>query len=242
MKNTIFTPDTVIGAAYYVIMMGFLAFSCCGCGAAKAEPDDATSDKPTFTMESPAPYPVLNAITDNPQPDFADERESLKIMEYGAAGTSRDAFGHYTTEMVLEAGRQYSLVVHVHNDADGELGDDAIAENVQFTLSYPTVIDGDASLSVLLTADNTTPKIVGSSINLHTDEELRIEFIDKTGELFPVKQYNYAMKDSYKIAVVALTDHGTGTITGNVGSLMPGYEPDSGAYIFLWFRVETAAD
>lgn len=237
-KNTVFTFNTIIGASYYVIMMVFLAFSFCGCGA-QASP---TPDDPTFSMENLAPYPVLNSIVDNPLPDFADERDSLKIMEYGAAGTSRDAFGHYATEMTLEAGRQYALVIHVHNDADGALGDEGMAENVQFTLSYPTAIKGDASLSVLLTADNTTPKIVGSSINLHTDEELRLEFVDKAGELFPVKWYNYAMKDPCKIAVVALTDHGTGTITGNVGSLMPGYEPDSGAFIFLWFRVEAVAD
>lgn len=260
-KDTIFTPRTIIGAFFYAYLMVLILF-CSGCGA-RAEPGEDESptvsesveptelpeveapatpspvpDNPTFTMENPASYPVLNAITNNPTSIFSDERESLKIMEYGATGTSRDAFGHYQTEMTLEAGRQYSLLIHVHNGANGELGDDGRAENVHFTVNYPTTISGDASLSVLLTADNTIPMITGSSINLHADEELRLEFMDNTGELFPVKEYDYAMGNECKLAVVSMKDCGTGTISGNIGSLKPGYTSESGAYIYLWFRVE----
>lgn len=238
-KNTIFTPHTIIGATFYLYLMGLILL-CGGCSA-QAEPETLESDSPTFTMESQASYPTLNAITNNPTSTFSDERESLKIMEYGASGTSRDAFGHYQTEMTLEAGRQYSLLIHVHNDADGELGEDGIAKDVQFVLSNPITVDGDASLSVLLTASNTTPLITGSSISVHSDEKVCLSFCDSSGEPYPVKSYDYLMRDYTKLATVNVADGNMATITGNVGSLWPGYTGESGAYIYLWFHVEAVS-
>lgn len=200
--------------------------------------DVPTNEVQTFTMDAPASYPVLNVIVDNPMETFVDERNFLKIMEVGAAGTDRDTLGHYQDSIKLEAGRYYSLLIHVHNDADGGLGDNGVATNVGFALSHPVVISGDATISVLLTADNTVPLIIGDSIAVHSDEELLITFADSEGP-YPVKRYNYAMKAETEIAIASATVTDTTTISGEIGDLSPGYTAESGAYIYLWFQVQS---
>lgn len=203
-------------------------------------PEDVpTNEVQTFTMDAPASYPVLNVIVDNPMETFSDERNFLKIMEVGAAGTDRDAFGHYRDSMELEAGRYYSLLIHVHNDADEGLGDNGIAANVGFALSHPVAVNGDATISVMLTADNTVPLIVGDSITVHSDKELLITFADSEGS-YPVKRYNYAMKAETEIAIASATVTDTTTISGEIGDLQAGYTAESGAYIYLWFQVQSA--
>lgn len=197
-----------------------------------AEPAE---NRQAFTMDEPASYPVLNSIVDNPLEAFSDERNFLKIMEVGADGAN----GHYLDTMELEAGRNYSILIHVHNDADDELGENGLAKDVGFTLSCPVVVNGDGEISVVVTAENTKPLIVGDTVKVHSNEELLITFADSEG-LYPVKAYNYAMKNVTNLAVTETTDVGVSTITGNIGSLGPGYTAGSGAYVYLWFSVSSA--
>lgn len=228
-RNTKISPRSLSYVVFCLFVLA--AITCCSC-AAQTESEEPDV-RPTFTMEEPPTYPVLNATIDNPT--IGDERDSLRIMEIGAAGTSRDAFGHYQTEITIESGHMYSLLLHVRNNAIVE-SEECVAQDVFFNLFYPEAVNGDASISALISSTTTDPAIVGSSINLHSEEELYLIFKDEEGSSYPAMQYDYGLSSNSAIATLRTMEDGQGSISGSLGYLLPGQTYNSGTWLFLRFR------
>lgn len=115
-------------------------------------------DRPTFTMQSPAPYVTFNSITDNPK--HGDERNFVQIRNY----TDNGEFGENTD---LIPGKEYEVYVYYHNNASPDLNDaeddyKGVAENAYMKVQMPaTVASGDkARVGGTVGASNAKPTSV----------------------------------------------------------------------------------
>src|SRR3981081_2481322 len=71
-------------------------------------------DRPTFTMQNPAPYVTFNSITNNP--DYGDERTFFDGKD--AANT---ASGGFVDTVNVTSGETVLLRMYVHNNAASNL-------------------------------------------------------------------------------------------------------------------------
>lgn len=108
-------------------------------------------DRPVFTGTTPAPYPVFNSMTENPQ--VGDERNFVRIRESGV--------GTYTNQVTFEPGKVYEVSVYYHNNAATPLNASGagIAKNAKLKMEVPNVVTKgvNASLTGTISASNTTP-------------------------------------------------------------------------------------
>lgn len=113
-------------------------------------------DRPTFTVEQPAPYVTFNSITNNKQ--HGDERNFVQIKEATAPNSA------YTEEANLQAGKEYEVFVFYHNNAASNLNDAAnnykgIAKDAFMRVQMPaTVKAGEkARITGFVGASNANP-------------------------------------------------------------------------------------
>jgi uncharacterized repeat protein (TIGR01451 family) len=155
-------------------------------------------DRPTFTMESPAPYVTFNSITNNPL--YGDEREFTMIKDL----TTGAAIGDETT---LVAGHEYQVQVYVHNDASDSLNESGVgvAKDTTLRATIPATVNGDAKLYGHVTASNAVPKEVYDSVALKSAGEVSLEYVSGSAKL--VTQYqNVALGDELATTGVKVGD------------------------------------
>lgn len=108
-------------------------------------------NRPTFTMESPAPYVTFNSITNNAK--VGDERNFLRIRE---SGTSE-----YINQVNFEPGKVYDVSLYYHNNAATRLNasGEGIAKDATVKVEMPYVITAgvNAALTSTITASNSNP-------------------------------------------------------------------------------------
>lgn len=112
-------------------------------------------DRPTYTIEKPAPHVTFNSITNNPK--HGDERNFVQIRNY----TDNAEFSE-NTELV--PGKEYEVYVYYHNNASPDLNSAAnnykgIALNTRMKVQMPaTVAAGqNARVTGTVSADNAKP-------------------------------------------------------------------------------------
>ena len=72
-------------------------------------------ERPSFTNEEPASYPVFNSIKNNAA--VGDEFNFVRVGE-------ADSDAPYTDSVSIEAGKEYEVYIYYHNNAAGNLNDD----------------------------------------------------------------------------------------------------------------------
>lgn len=145
-------------------------------------------DRPTFTMESPAPYVTFNSITNNPA--YGDEREFTLIKDL----TTGAAIGD---EATLVAGHEYQVQIYVHNDASETLNESGVgvAKDTTIKATIPSTVNGDAKLYGHVSASNAAPREVYDSVALKSAGEVSLEYVAGSAKL--VTQYqNVALGDT----------------------------------------------
>jgi len=118
-------------------------------------------DRPTFTMEHPAPYVTFNSITDNPQ--RGDERNFVGIKPDTAPNSS------YSQNTALQPGQNYDVLVYYHNNAASNLNDAAhnyvgIAHGAFMRVQMPATVNAgqQARVTAFVGASNANPQQVWS--------------------------------------------------------------------------------
>lgn len=127
-------------------------------------------ERATFTMGSPATYPVFNSITDNPT--IGDERDFVRVGEINAQVTD------LKNEIEVVPGRQYLVYVYFHNDAsstynDAEHNRAGIAFKTRMASAFPAVlVKGEkGKVSATITAENSNPGSVWDEAYFTTNSD-----------------------------------------------------------------------
>ena len=120
-------------------------------------------DRPTFTMNNPAPYVTFNSITDNPR--YGDERNFVRVKEATAPDTT------YGEEVTLQPGKEYEVNVFYHNNAATILNDAAhdykgIAKNAFMRVQMPSTVNAgeQARITGFVGASNANPAQVWDEV------------------------------------------------------------------------------
>jgi len=113
-------------------------------------------DRPTFTVEHPAPYVTFNSITNNAQ--HGDERNFVQIKDSAASDSA------YTEDVPLQAGKDYTVFVFYHNNASSNLNDAAhnyqgIAKDAFMRVQMPASVKAGekARITGFVGASNANP-------------------------------------------------------------------------------------
>ena len=133
-------------------------------------------DRPTFTIQNPAPYATFNSITNNP--NEGDERAFFEVKD--ATNTQTGGFAHTINN--LNDGQELLLRVYVHNNAADNLNDPnftgpGVARNTRVRVHLPTATANSLRANAYVTADNAQPQEVADNIDLTDDGAFRLEYV-----------------------------------------------------------------
>ena len=132
-------------------------------------------DRPTFTIENPAPYVTFNSITNNP--NEGDERPFFEVKD--AANTST---GGFTNRADVKNGQELLLRVYVHNNASSSLNGEnfdgeGVAKNTKVRVHLPTATDNALRANAYISADNAKPQVVADTVDFVGDRNFSLSYI-----------------------------------------------------------------
>jgi uncharacterized repeat protein (TIGR01451 family) len=131
--------------------------------------------RPTFTIENPANYVTFNSITNNPV--VGDERNFAVARD-----ASINTDGGWSDNIDIQNGKEYTVRVYVHNNANANLNLQAL--NTRVTAA----VDGDAgtnaALSAYVSADNANPQQVWDDVNFINDKHFRLSYVAGSAEIY----------------------------------------------------------
>jgi uncharacterized repeat protein (TIGR01451 family) len=121
-------------------------------------------ERPTYTIEKPAPHVTFNSITNNP--NEGDERAFFEVKDATHTGK-----GGFLGKADVTDGQTLLLRVYVHNNAADNLNGKnfdgpGVAKNTKVRVHLPTAIQNKMSANAYISADNAKPKVVASTIDL----------------------------------------------------------------------------
>lgn len=92
------------------------------------------TDRPIYTVETPAPYATFNSIENNTA--IGDERNFVRIGEVGSTDPYRD-------EIEIVPGKEYEVYIYYHNNAASNTNSSGLgmATNVKVSSAYPTILN-----------------------------------------------------------------------------------------------------
>lgn len=135
-------------------------------------------ERPTYTIQSPAPHVTFNSITDNP--NYGDERTFFDAKN--AANTS---LGGFVDNANTEGADEMLLRVYVHNNAadnlntvpDGNGGFKGIARNTKVRIHLPTAAAANLRANAYISADNAQPQIVSDEVDFSGTGAFNLEYV-----------------------------------------------------------------
>lgn len=138
-------------------------------------------DRPTYTMENPAPHVTFNSITNNP--NYGDEREFMTVKDL----TTGETLGGSTK---LVPGHEYHFQVYVHNNAASNLNASGkgVAKDVVVRAALPSSVTGEGHADGFVTASNATPKEVYDTATLTSDGKVELDFVEGSAMLHTNQQ------------------------------------------------------
>ena len=140
-------------------------------------------ERPTFTMENPATYPVFNSITNNPT--IGDERDFVRVGQINADVTE------LSNEVEIIPGRQYLVYIYVHNNASSTYnsaaeGRKGIAQYTRVSTSFDKVVTKDTkgTITGTVTADNSDPLSVWDEAYFTTTrDKVLLHYVDGSAKI-----------------------------------------------------------
>ena len=175
-------------------------------------------ERPVFTMEVPASYPVFNSIRNNPT--IGDERSFLKIGEI----KPKTELGN---SVMVSAGKQYLVYIYIHNNSSSAFNDSehknvGVALRTRVSVIFPhTVSSAETELiKARITADNSDPTSVWASVSLSTmADNLQLRYVDGSAKI-----YNDWKTNGKVLPKSLFTDGGTLIGLNELNGVMPGCE------------------
>lgn len=142
-------------------------------------------DRPTFTVNNPAPYVTFDSITDNP--NYGDERTF-----FDAKNATDTSAGGYTDTTNVTDGEDVLLRIYVHNDAasnlntvpDGKGGYKGVATGASVRVALPTATDTALRANAYIDAANANPGEVSDSVNFAGSTPFQLSYEPGTATMY----------------------------------------------------------
>ena len=138
--------------------------------------------RPTYTNERPAAYAVFNSITNNSA--VGDERDFVRIEE-------KNSGRPYSSEIILEAGKQYEVYIYYHNDASEAYNTKehnyvAIARDARLSSSFPDRLKTGqrAAVTARITASNTVPESVWDAAHITAKQDMSLHYVTASAKIY----------------------------------------------------------
>ena len=135
-----------------------------------------------YTDENPAVYPIFNSITNNPT--VGNERDFVRIEEKNSGRL-------YSSEIVVEAGRQYEVYIYYRNDASErynqkEQGYFGVARDVRLACKFPDKLEANerAAVTGRITASNTFPKAVWDQAYITAKQSMTLHYVTGSAKIY----------------------------------------------------------
>lgn len=139
-------------------------------------------ERPTYTNAKPADHATFNSITDNAA--VGDERDFVRIEE-------KNSGRPYSSEIILEPGKQYEVYIYYHNDAsetynDKDHGYVGIARDVRLSSSFPDQLAAKERGAVTgrITASNTEPAAVWDEAYVTAKEAVTLHYVTGSAKIY----------------------------------------------------------
>ena len=185
-------------------------------------------ERSTFTMETPATYPVFNSITNNPT--IGDERDFVRVGEIDADVTN------LKNEIEVVPGRQYLVYVYFHNNASATFNDSAhnhsgVALKTRMSSSFSTVLtpSDKGKITATITADNTNPASVWDEAYMTTStEKVLMRYVQGSAKIYNDWKTNGSVMPSS-----LFTKEGTLLGLNTLNGIIPGCEEYHGVVSYV---------
>lgn len=139
-------------------------------------------ERPTYTNAKPADHAVFNSITDNAA--VGDERDFVRIEE-------KHSGRPYSSEIILESGKQYEVYIYYHNDASETFNDQkhnyvGVARDVRLSSSFPQSLAKNerAAVTGRITSSNTEPAAVWDEAYVRAKEAMTLHYVAGTAKIY----------------------------------------------------------
>ena len=142
-------------------------------------------ERPTYTIESPAPHVTFNSITNNP--NYGDERTFFDVKN--ATNTNS---GGFVDNIQVQDGQELLLRVYVHNNAadnlntvpNGNGGFVGIAENAKVRIHLPTATDSALRANAYISASNATPAEVNDTVDFKGSSKFGLQYVPGSANIY----------------------------------------------------------
>lgn len=182
-------------------------------------------ERPTYTMNSPAKYAVFNSITDNAA--VGDERDFVRIVEKNTGGT-------YSSDIILEAGKEYEVFIYFHNDASSTFNDKehnyvGVARDVRISSMFPTHLEADERGAIFgrISASNTVPKAIWDTAYITAQESLTLHYVSGSAKI-----YNRWRANGQVLSMNLFSEKGTFIGLNELNGVVPGCDIYSGQVVY----------
>jgi uncharacterized repeat protein (TIGR01451 family) len=126
-------------------------------------------DRPTFTVQNPAPYITFNSITNNG--DYGDERNFVTIKD-----AANQNAGGWVDEINVQNNKDYYVRMYVHNNAADNLN--LVAQNVTAKFNVPNHEAKKIQIDGYLSASNANPGTVFDQAVFKSDANFKLDFVE----------------------------------------------------------------
>lgn len=164
--------------------------------------------RPTFTYGpgfTGPDHPVFNSIVNNPV--YGDERAFLT----GRDASIANGGGGWSDPVNVTAGKEYSLRIYVHNNANDNLNADgrAVATGTKIQVALPANTGKSLQAKATIHADNATPKDVTDTLDFKSATDVSVSYVPgsaviRTNKLKDVKLSDDIVKGGATVGSDAL--------------------------------------
>ena len=185
-------------------------------------------NRPTFTMEEPATYPIFNSLTNNPT--IGDERDFVRVGEIDAEVTD------LKNEVEVVPGRQYLVYIYFHNNASSTYNDSAhdhsgVAIRTRMANSFSTVLtpENKGTITSVITADNANPADVWDEAYMTTTtKKVLMHYVPGSAKI-----YNDWKTNGNTMSTDLFTQEGTLLGLNSLNGVIPGCEEYHGIVTYV---------
>ena len=185
-------------------------------------------ERPTFTMESPATYPIFNSITNNPI--IGDERYFVKIGEINPQATN------LSDSVVVTAGKKYLVYIYFHNNASSTYNDSehnrvGMALGTRLIAEFSDVVtpENEGILVASIISDNSNPSSIWCSVIMKsTTGDIHLNYVENSARLLCDGAANKSLLSSS-----IFSDDGALLGIDELNGVIPGCEEYHGVVTFI---------
>ena len=196
------------------------------------QPEETTSslpgwgpERPTYTNAEPADHATFNSITDNAA--VGDERDFVRIEEKSSGRP-------YSSDVTIEAGRQYEVYIYYHNNASSTYNDEAhdyagVARDVRLAASFPSELSAGETgiVSATISASNTDPVAVWDGAYITAKEDVTLSYVEGTAKIYNDWDVNGSV-----LSTNLFSDEGTFLGLNELNGIVLGCDEYSGAVVY----------